>query len=303
MSNLTNPELLQCIVCPVCGGDLIELTDHLNCSRCPAEYEIRMGIPLLYPPSLDFTHLREEEKLAQMMKFPNLTEDEAFNSSQWIISKREFWETVQRNMQPSPSLIINIGCGYDEGFNQFEQAGHTFVNFDMVYNMLIALQNNGAKSCVGGDVNRLPFKKGIFDYVISVDLIHHESNNLYSLLQGFQELLKPGGVLFLEDPNAWGIFQMGKSIFLPKFLYWFFRKTYHAIKRSIHRPADYEFPTNVWHVKGMLEKLGFQNIQIHPNIAYPCISKANYRFYNLFSKFEYVKKFHNYHYRLSAIKE
>lgn len=303
MSNLTNPQLIQFIVCPACGGDLAEEMECLRCSHCSTQYEIRKGIPLLFPPGMNLDHLKGEEELAKMIKSPRLSSKAQFSSSQWTLSKLEFWSMVEDHIKPPPGLFINIGCGYNKRFSQFEQLGHTFINFDIIFDMLLTLQSeSGAKSCVAGDVNRLPFRKGIFDYVVCIDLIHHESKNLLPLLRSFRELLKPGGTLFLEDPNAWGMFQMAKSIFLPRFLYGFLRSTYHRFKQSTHRPADYEFATNVWQVKAILDKLGFQEIEVYPNEAYPCISETSYRLYRLLSRFNHVREYHNYHYRVSATK-
>jgi hypothetical protein len=56
-------------------------------------------------------------------------------------------------------------------------------------------------------------------------------------------------------------------------------------------------------VKAILERLHFHNIEIHPNDAYPCIGEARYRVYELFKKFEFIRKYNNYHYMLSAIRE
>ncbi|MCX5800972.1 MAG: methyltransferase domain-containing protein [Candidatus Eisenbacteria bacterium] len=304
MSNLTNPELIRWIACPVCDGDLANSVEWLKCTRCGAEYKVRQGIPLLYPPSMSIDHLQEEENLSRMMKSQRLNPKEQFSSLQWNNSKQEFWSMVSANIQAPPKLFITIGCGYDSSFVKFEQQGYTFVNFDIVYDILDTLQRDcGAKSCVGGDVNKLPFKKNNFDYVISIDLIHHESERVFTLLESFRNLLKPGGILFLEDPNAWGMFQMAKSIWLPKPVYRSLRSTYHWFKRSTHRPADYEFPTSVWRVKAMLQCLGFQNIRIYPNTAYPCIGEWGFRFYKLFSNFEFIRRYHNYHYMLSATRQ
>lgn len=304
MSNLINPELIRWIVCPVCDGDLADSVECLKCTHCGSEYKIRQGIPLLYPPNMDIDHLWTEENLARMMKSQRPNPKEQFSSLQWKNSKQEFWNMVRANIQTPPKSFVNIGCGYDSSFSQFEQQGYTFVNFDMIYDMLDTLQRDfGAKSCVGGDVHNLPFKKNFFDYIVSIDLIHHESKNVFTLLESFRNLLKPGGILFLEDPNAWGMFQMAKSILLPKPLYMFLRSAYHRLKRSTHRPADYEFPTSVWRVKAMLQRLGFHSIRIHSNKAYPCIGETSFRFYKLFSNFEFIRKYHNYHYMISAIKQ
>jgi len=303
MGNLANPELIKWLACPVCGGNLSESVKRIKCTHCGADYEIRGGIPLCYPPGMNFSHLQEEENLARMMKSNEPRPIERFNSRQWDRFKQEFWRMVGANVASPPKSFINIGSGYDVGFVPFERQGHAFINFDMVYEMLETLQRDfGAKSCVGGDVNRLPFKKGCFDYAVCVDLIHHESNKILNLLQSFRDLLKPGGTLFLADPNAWGMFQMAKSILLPKPLHRILRKTYHQIKRSTHRPADYEFSTNVWHVKGLLQRLGFTDIRVYENGAYPYIGETRFRIYEFFSRYEFVRKYHNYHYVLSAVR-
>jgi len=301
MTNLTNPQLLYFLACPTCGSELFEAEDSLTCTYCGKEYKVKTGIPLLYPDNMDLEHLRREEDLAKMMKRPRLSRKDRFSSDQWKDSKREFWGMVRDNIAAPPGSFINVGCGYDTHFGDFEQAGYTFVNFDIVYHTLYDLQRNfGARSCAAGDINSLPFKKNSFDYVVCIDVIHHENDKLPVLLESFRNLLKPGGILFLEDLNAWGMFQFAKSVLLPRPLYRFLRSTYHRLGRSAHRPADYEFPTSVWRVKGMFEELGFCGIRVYPNEAYPGIDPVSFQVYKLFSRIEWVRKYHNYHYMLSG---
>ena len=255
----------------------------------------------MYPQGMDVAHLREEEKLAGMMKSPRLNSKEEFSSIQWAKSKVEFWSVVTGKVDKSPAKFVNIGCGFDDHFAPLEQAGHTFINFDMIFAMLSDLQERvGARSCVGGDIGKLPLRKHAFDYVICIDVIHHEYDQLFSVLESFRDLLRPGGTLFLEDPNAWGLFQMAKSILLPKPVYRKLRSTYHRLKRYVHQPADYEFPTSVWRVMSILKNLGFNDITSYPHHAYPAIAERNFRAYQLLSHFEFVRKFHNYHYMVSA---
>lgn len=300
MTSLTNPALICLLACPTCGSDLLEDAGSLKCTHCGREYKVKNGIPLLYPDNMNIDHLRGEENLAKMMKRPRLSKKDKFSLAQWEISKQEFWEMVGSNIDVAPKSFINIGCGYDSYFSSFEKAGYVFINFDIVYDMLYALQESlGARSCVAGDLNSLPFKKNSFDYVVCIDVIHHESDKIPILLESFRDLLKPGGILFLEDLNAWGVFQFAKSM-LPKPLHRLLRSVYHQLKRSTHRPADYEFPTSVWQVKSALEELGFCSIGVHPGKAYPSIGPASYRVYKFFGRFEWVRKYHNYHYMLSA---
>lgn len=301
MSNPTTEQIVALLACPDCGGDVRESGEGLACVACPRTYEIRGGIPLLYPSSIDVDHLQEEESLAAMMSRQPTSKKDAFNLEQWALSKEEFWGMVRSQVKPPPATIVNIGCGYDSHFEEFEKQGYRFVNFDVVYEMLHSLQErHAASSCVAGDVNALPFKRHVFDYVVSIDVIHHESERLGAILGSFSDLLKPGGTLFLEDPNAWGMFQLAKSVMLPKPVYRFLRATYHGLKRSTHRPADYEFPTSVWGVKAMLQRLGFDHIEAYGNAAYPCIGEVGYHLYAALRGIAFVRKYHNYHYMLSA---
>ncbi len=304
MSELLNPQLINLLACPDCNGNLETIAGQLQCTNCKKKYEIRNGIPCLYPSSIDEDHLQEEESLADMMKRTPDNKKDQFSLAQWDESKKEFWGMVKNNVEGNNKAFINIGCGYDFNYIVHEKEGSIFVNFDLVCKMLNFLKNeHGAKSCVAGDINKLPFKKASFDYVISIDVIHHESDNLESLIKSFADLLKSGGTLFLEDPNAWGIFQAPKSILLPKPLYQFTRSIYHKIKLSSHKPADYEFPTNVWKIKDILKNMGFSDIMVYPNNSYPCIASKAFQLYNLFSGIEYIKKYHSYHYMISAIKK
>jgi len=303
MGNLTNPDLIHYLACPNCNNELFVVERCLKCISCKKEFEIKDGIPLLYPDNINLEHLQTEESLAKVIKMKPLNENEKLNKIQWEKSKQEFWGMVKKNVKPPLKSIINLGCGYDSSFKYLEKQGYLFVNFDLVFEMLHFLQrDHGAISCIAGDINNLPFKQHSFDYVISIDVIHHESKKLTSLLRSFGNLLKPEGALFLEDPNAWGIFQCMRSIFIPRLIYRTMRSAFFNVRQTPHRPADYEFPTNVWHVIRLLEKLGFGNIKVYPNNAYPCISQTKYKIYTSLHKSEWFKKYHNYHYMISAKK-
>src|SRR4030066_306834 len=54
MTNLINPELIQLLACPNCRNHLLEVNNQLRCIGCSKEYEIRNGIPLLYPDNKEF---------------------------------------------------------------------------------------------------------------------------------------------------------------------------------------------------------------------------------------------------------
>lgn len=304
MTELTDSSaIMQFIICPDCCGELSIAEDQIQCCTCNRNYAVKNGIPFLFPSDMDTEHFDEEEELAQLMLETPVSQKNIFSQEQWDKSKEEFWATVKNTIQGENKSIINIGCGFDFRFKDLEKAGHTFVNFDLVSKILCFLKDDhGAKSCVGGDIDKLPFRKGSFDYVISIDVIHHEVDNLEETLGYIAALLKPKGTLFLEDLNAWGMFQAHKSILLPQSVHGFLRRIYHTFIHSTHKPADYEFPTNVWTTISILKKLNFTDIEVHPHTAYPGIGLWAYKIYSLFSKSEHISKYHNFHYMISATK-
>ncbi|MBU0545779.1 class I SAM-dependent methyltransferase [Patescibacteria group bacterium] len=298
-------ELLNLICDPDNGLNLSLSGETLINAHTRHSFEIKNGIPLLYSSKTNKEHIAEETKLAVMMKRRPSSQKDAFSLNQWKKSKQEFWHIVKKNIKDRKDSenIINIGCGYDDQSQTFEKSGHTFVNFDLLYEMLLESKNiHNGRNYIAGDVNHLPFQKEKFGIAICIDLIHHEYNRVPQLLESFSQIIKPGGVLFLEDPNAWALFQIPKSLLLPKPLYRFLRSALHRIKHSAHHPAEYEFPTSVFKIKKILKKIGFNKIIIHPSVAYPGIGPIAYTVYHLISLLPFVKKYFNYHYIIEAHK-
>ncbi len=80
------------------------------------------------------------------------------------------------------------------------------------------------------------------------------------------------------------------------------RSLYHRLRRSPHRPADYEFPTSVWRTRKTLAALGFRDITVVPLRAYPNVCPAVYKLYTMIARNEYVRRYHNFHYMIFARK-
>jgi SAM-dependent methyltransferase len=299
-------KLLPLLLAPDDRSELSLEQNSLKSQASGKTYPIEAGIPLLYPETVDQEHLEEEIELAQQMKrSPSDGLDTFSLLQQWPGWKEYLWQQIQ-NLIPNtnPQTIVYIGAGYDKRGDIFEQKGHTFVSFDLVYEMLKEHADEGKGSLfVAGDMNALPFKESVFDYIIVIDVIHHECDDLEPILQSFQHILKPGGSLLLADVNAWGLFQWHKSLLLPRPLYKAFRSAYHQLKNSTHKPADYEFPTSPKTVKKVLLDIGFHDIEFHPQKTfYPEVSPIWQKLYAFLSRFDRISTYHNYHYFLSARK-
>jgi 2-polyprenyl-3-methyl-5-hydroxy-6-metoxy-1,4-benzoquinol methylase len=299
---LMTSELLAVVACPECGGDLLAVGSCLRCSGCGFQYALsEQGIPLLYPRDLDRVHLDQEERLAKMMIRSAESMQAKAEAEEWRRSKVDFWRLVMQRLSAPPKRIIYLGCGYDVSFRQFQELGYTFVNCDLVSTMLHTLKTNfGASHCVAGDISKPPFKKQTFDYVVVIDVLHHQERKVHEVLGRITPLLKPGGTIFLQEPNAWGLFQFWKSILLPKPVYRLLRHHWHTLRKCNHHPADYEFAMTIGSVKRALQRLGVCSLEVHEHSSYPCVSRMCLTLWRTVMVSRYVRTFHNYHWTISG---
>lgn len=120
----------------------------------------------------------------------------AFDS--WIPLQR-YWQRrrfhIIRTLVDDAGLVLDIGCGS----SRIVQTLPNVVGVDVALRKLRWLRSPG-RHLVQGDMNRLPFPTGVFDAVISSEVIEHvpaEDLRLEELVR----MLRPGGVLVLGTPD------------------------------------------------------------------------------------------------------
>ena len=301
MTSIVEQKLLDLLACPGCGGNLGAGEHSLDCFSCGTSYEVRGGIPVLMPEGIDPEHLAEEEKLGEIMTDEPASAKDALSEEQWELSKTEYWDFARERIGTGKT-IVNIGCGVDTGFLELA-ADNAVVAFDLMCPLLEKLRDeHGSVLNVAGAVQALPFRDASFDAVCCIDLIHHEPDRLAEIFTAFSRILRPGGMLFLEDINAWGLLQFWKSKMMPRRLHGALREGWHRMQGSKHRPASYEFPTDVFKSARMLEKAGFEDIEAAELRSYPNTGKAGLAMYGKLSSSGRVRRYHNFHYMLFAKK-
>jgi len=262
---------------------------------------VRGGIPVLMPEGIDLEHLAEEEKLGQLMTDAPESEKDALSEEQWKLSKQEYWETVREKVQTGRT-VVNVGCGIDTAFLELTE-GNTLVAFDLMHSLLEKLRDDhGSRFNVAGTVQVLPFRDESFDAICCIDLIHHEPEKLDTIFESFARILRPGGLLFLMDINAWGLTQFWKSKMMPRRAHGTLRDWWHRIRGSKHRPAPYEFPTDVFASIKMLRKAGFGDIGPVKLKSFPNTGRASLALYEKLSSSDHIQHYHNFHYMLIAQK-
>ncbi|MCK4549776.1 MAG: methyltransferase domain-containing protein [Candidatus Krumholzibacteria bacterium] len=301
MTPVIEDRLLDLLACPRCGGELGPGEHSLTCFSCGTSFEVRGGIPVLMPEGIDLEHLAEEEKLGEIMTGEPASEKDAVSEEQWKLSKREYWDFVRERISAGKT-IVNIGCGVDTSFLELAE-GNTLIAFDLMRSLLEKLRDDhGSRFNVTGAVQSLPFRDDAFDAICCIDLIHHEPDRLTAIFGSFARILAPGGILFLEDINAWGLTQFWKSKMMPRRLHGALREGWHRMKGSRHRPAPYEFPTDVFGSMRMLEKTGFTDIEAVPLKSYPNTGRTGLSLYGKLSSSDRVQRYHNFHYMITAKK-
>jgi SAM-dependent methyltransferase len=99
-----------------------------------------------------------------------------------------------------PLRILDAGCGTG-GMTQRLAAHGSVTGLDWSPLALNLARRRGALPWIRGSVERLPFRTGTFDVVVSLDVLYHrgvESDLL--ALQEFRRCLRPGGSLILNLP-------------------------------------------------------------------------------------------------------
>ena len=301
MTHIIEDTLLDLLACPRCGGDLGPGERQLSCFSCGTQYDIRGGIPVLMPEGIDLEHLAEEEKLGELMADAPESEKDALSEEQWKLSKKEYWDFVRERIG-TEKTIVNIGCGVDTAFLELAD-GNTLVAFDLMCSLLERLRSEyGSRFNVAGAVQALPFRDKAFDAICCIDLIHHEPDRLEAIFESFARVLRPGGILFLEDINAWGLTQFWKSKVMPRKVHGALRESWHRIKGSNHQPAPYEFPTDVFGSMRMLEKAGFEEVEAVPLRSYPNTGRTGLSLFGKLSSSDRIRRYHNFHYMIFAKK-
>jgi len=157
----------------------------------------------------------------------------------WYAGLREKVLHDLKNNLPSAGVfkVLDAGCG--TGYTLFE-INKKFHGFGVDYSVdaLNFCRNRLLNRLVRADVSCLPYKNGVFDAVISLDVLYHKNvlNDKTAVCE-FRRVLRPGGTLILN---------------LPAFE---FIKSNHDI--NIHTLRRYTRPG----LKSILEKSGFNSIK------------------------------------------
>lgn len=225
-----NDRILDLIVCPECRGDLQlenfsgrnfeNIVDGvLTCNECKREYPVIEGIPRLLPDKLIGNVLFYHEEFFKRYRSAFQNIENYLSDDQEVILKQKtlrsfsfqwnaFGEIFKEyslhwnDFLPHSlgdtyfqgKLGLDAGCGFGRHILQAARSGAEMVGIDLSEAVKAAYVNTMHLKnvhIVQGDLFNLPFRKGTFDFIYSIGVIHH----LPEPQKGFEALVD------LQDSN------------------------------------------------------------------------------------------------------
>ena len=191
---------LELLACPGCGGGVTTADQNsdvveglLACARCEAQYPIRRGVPRFVPP--------ENYAASFGLQWNRFRRTQLDSYSGVPISRERFFR--QTGWAPEAlqgRRVLDIGCGAGRFAEVALSCGATVVALDYSSAVDACWANLGASPAlhvVQGDIYRLPFKPGSFDFVYCFGVLQH-TPDVRSAFMALPPQLGPGGRLAVD---------------------------------------------------------------------------------------------------------
>ncbi len=205
-----NKNLLELLACPACRGELrIEAADaargddiesgSLRCAGCGTMYPIVSSVPRFVPAenyagSFGF----------QWNRFPRTQLDS--HSGQPITRNRFFSQSRWSPDEMRGKRVLDVGCGSGRFAEIALSTGAHVVAMDYSAAVDAARANlagRGTIDFVQGDVFRMPFREGVFDYVYCFGVIQHTPAPREAFLRMLGPLRKGGKIAIDAYRRTW----------------------------------------------------------------------------------------------------
>jgi SAM-dependent methyltransferase len=183
------------LVCPACDAGLVLKDSGAQCRDCGRTYSC--------DPRNGVIYFVEEESYAESFGLQwNTFSSEQLDGDQLRDSERRFRrETGLFPEQVAGKIVLDAGCGMGRFLDIVSRSGAALaVGVDLSSAVDAAAANLSDRDnvlIIKGDVFRLPFRRGSFDVVFSIGVLHHTP----STEQAFRALVpmvKPGGEIAIS---------------------------------------------------------------------------------------------------------
>lgn len=180
-------------------------------------------------------------------------------------AERRFQYLIKYGGIKKGKRVLELGCGTGVFSEKLAAQGIKLVAIDISIDLIKKAKEKLAGKRVQfivADVERLPFKPGVFDSVVGISVLHHLSLDI--ACKEMSSILKSGGKIAFSEPNM-----INPQIFLQKNIPY--------LKQKLGDSPD-ETAYNRWQIKKVMTNNGFKNNKIflfdflHPMIKPGLIS-------------------------------
>lgn len=195
--------ILDILFCPNCHGRLVIKNSRFFCPK-KHTFMIKRDTPVM--TRLD-PYLEVEAKAwqDQWKKGVSKRALDAYKYNMDVFKQLGYWEESGAAARQIPSentwTVLDVGCG--NGYSTSNIKGKLVVGVDLSEEQMIkATKKFPNAKYVVGDIRKLPFKSGVFDLVVAINIFHHIENPKIALNEIYR-VLKKGGKLISVDPNLY----------------------------------------------------------------------------------------------------
>ena len=194
-------DFIDLLCCPECRNHLIRVDEQLYCSVCSASFNQTKNIVWMLPKKssdniLNMDYLEHYSNDAVIFDYFEERESKATEHDE-----RRVREYIMSLIEGSGKLILDVGSGGAWVAKHLSKQ-HNIVSFDIAEkNIQRAIEKmpNDNHFGVVGDALNSPFKNGIFDYIISSEVVEHVVKPK-EFIGCLIDLLKPEGKLIISTP-------------------------------------------------------------------------------------------------------
>lgn len=209
---MINKSLLNDVLCIQCQKQKLKFSetgDGLVCEDCNQRYGIQNNVPVFLLEKEKNTKSDIHKKQGTVFNYIDHYQKDGEGKSYFEDRdngtehmNRRVGEYIVSQIKNKTGKILDVGCGKAWVAKALCPKGYEVVSMDIsLENTTEALKRYAYPnhSAVVADVYSLPFKEGVFDYIVASEIIEHVVHPS-EFVKNLMRILKPGGTLIVTTP-------------------------------------------------------------------------------------------------------